>query len=288
MISAQRSVASLFVFATALLFLKTCLTSSVPPDALAPNHSYFPPHSPAAHNISNMVLLYADIRSLGSKVNIVPPSLICCGLSHVKDDEFHLNAAKVRALLQCDEGRSHSGSSSSSFFDTILVTGYAWDNMQKCFWPGQVVCVVARAPSRNPHTGAAVPSAHELHRLAAYSRHMDALRMHAFVSFAAVPLSHIAAALHQSLASINNASAVSSQPTKVVIALMCLSLISTRILHDMQLLSRFFVLSLLHPCACIPTSVSSHSASSMVNCSIFPFTTIRSTTGSLPSNGARK
>jgi len=78
MTSAQRSVASLFVFATALLFLKPCLTSSAPPDALAPNHSYFPPHSPAAHNISNMVLLYADIRSLGSKVNIVPPSLICC------------------------------------------------------------------------------------------------------------------------------------------------------------------------------------------------------------------
>ena len=55
----------------------------------------------------------------------------------VQDDEFHLNAAKVRALLQCDE--SSSSGSSSSFFDTVLVTGYAWDNMQKCFWPGQVV-----------------------------------------------------------------------------------------------------------------------------------------------------
>ena len=186
MISAQHSVASLFVFATALLFLKPCLTSSALPDALAPNHSYFPPHSPAAHNISNMVLLYADIRSLGSKVNIVPPFFDLLRLSHVKDDEFHLNAAKVRALLQCDEGRSHSGSSRSSFFDTILVTGYAWDNMQKCFWPGQVVCVFARAHNCNPHTGAAVPSAHELHRLAAYPRHMDASRMHAFINFAAV------------------------------------------------------------------------------------------------------
>jgi len=52
---------------------------------------------------------------------------------------------------------------------------------------------------------------------------------------------HIAAA-HQSLASINIASAAFPQPTKVVIALMCLSLIPTHILHNMQLPSRFFVL----------------------------------------------
>lgn len=55
--------------------------------------------------------------------------------SHLQDSEFHLNATKVRSLLQC--GGCVNGNT-SAFFDTVLVTGYAWDDMQKCFWPGQV------------------------------------------------------------------------------------------------------------------------------------------------------
>ena len=57
-------------------------------------------------------------------------------LKRAQDSEFHLTAAKVRALLQC---RVAENSSTSDFFDTVLVTGYAWDSMEKCFWPGQVV-----------------------------------------------------------------------------------------------------------------------------------------------------
>ena len=57
-------------------------------------------------------------------------------LKRAQDSEFHLTAAKVQALLQC---RVAENSSISSFFDTVLVTGYAWDGMEKCFWPAQVV-----------------------------------------------------------------------------------------------------------------------------------------------------
>jgi hypothetical protein len=147
-----RSMVSLVVLAAVALILHPRPTSSLPANQHIPNHSYFPPHSPAARNISNMVLLYADSRSLGHKVDCVLVDCLLCGLTHVQDDEFHLNAAKVRALLQCDE--SSSSGSSSSFFDTVLVTGYAWDNMQKCFWPGQVVrvrsCVSCRVPLFSP------------------------------------------------------------------------------------------------------------------------------------------
>jgi hypothetical protein len=146
---AVRSMVPLVVFAAVALILHPRPTSSLQANKHIPNHSYFPPHSPAARNISNMVLLYADSRSLGHKVLIVCfADCLLCGLTHVQDDEFHLNAAKVRALLQCDE--SSSSGSSSSFFDTVLVTGYAWDNMQKCFWPGQVVRVRSSVSCRVP------------------------------------------------------------------------------------------------------------------------------------------
>jgi len=125
------------------------------------NHSYFPPHSPNARNISNMVLLYADSRSLGHQ-----------------DSEFHLNAAKVQALLLCSA--AENSSSSRSFFDTVLVTGYAWDDMEKCFWPGQ--CPLPMNST-------------------------DWLRI-------------LDIWAEQSIASVNNASSAAAVVTKVVVALM--------------------------------------------------------------------
>ena len=73
MLIAVRSMVSLVVLA---LILHPHPTSSLPANQHIPNHSYFPPHSPAARNISNMVLLYADSRSLGHKVFLIVCLLI--------------------------------------------------------------------------------------------------------------------------------------------------------------------------------------------------------------------
>ena len=71
-----RSMVSLVVLAAVALILHPRPTSSLPANQHIPNHSYFPPHSPAARNISNMVLLYADSRSLGHKVFLIVCLLI--------------------------------------------------------------------------------------------------------------------------------------------------------------------------------------------------------------------
>jgi len=66
------------------------------------------------------------------------------------------------------------------FFDTVLVTGYAWDDMEKCFWPGQ--CPLPMNST-------------------------DWLRI-------------LDIWAEQSIASVNNASSAAAVVTKVVVALM--------------------------------------------------------------------
>jgi hypothetical protein len=132
--------------------------------------------------------------------------------AHLQDSEFHLTAAKVRALLQC---------SSSDFFDTVLVTGYAWDCMEKCFWPGKVVVRSTVVVSRHlfvhikPQCPQPMNSTDWLCILDIWpSGRSRCGRAHADHA------PHDRAAPPQSIASVNNASVAAAITTKVVVALM--------------------------------------------------------------------